>query len=155
MIKHLTHLAHVKRTILQLQARLLRERLDQFLFMSSSEWAMVFGRGLVCLRQMICDHIHLSPACLLSPLYSSSAHLTVLLLPTILCGSTNRVSSALATVSHYHIPAGMRGNVLICEAGLFRLHYKDVSNDDLFQKPLNEQAKTPSHFRSDSPLLAW
>lgn len=25
-----------------------------------------------------------------------------------------RVSSALATVSHYHVPAGKRGNVLIC-----------------------------------------
>lgn len=40
----------------------------------------------------------------------------------LVCSSTNRISSALATVAFCNVPAGMKGNMLICRlcwAGLY------------------------------------
>lgn len=113
-------------------------------FTSSSEWVMISCMGLACLHPSerssvtiseeksafpfsspLVSHFLRSTVFLLS--LSSFAGVTVLLLSLIISHRTsspaqsNRVSSALATVSHYHVPAGMRGNVFICrrcEAGL-------------------------------------
>ncbi len=116
-------------------------------FTSSSEWVMISGTGLSCLypdeRSPVTTSISkeysaapfLPSLFPLSPLYSvptvsllfflclsdCATALNLHLSSNHLSSSSNRVSSALATVSHYYVPAGMRGNVLICrrrEAGL-------------------------------------